>query len=105
MELRDYVRAMAGRWVWVVAGAAVGLLLAATAGLLTPAAYQARVALYVDAAVVEDPEDPSSAAEVRTSPAAPPAPASPPRGVPKTQPVLDIAGQRYALNHPNMRRA
>lgn len=67
MELRDYVRAMAGRWVWVVAGAAVGLLLAATAGLLTPTAYQARVALYVDAAVVEDPEDPSSAAEVRTT--------------------------------------
>ncbi|MCV9995754.1 DUF3662 domain-containing protein [Paeniglutamicibacter sp. ZC-3] len=51
----------------------------------------------VDSVFSED-----SAAEVRNSPAAPPAPASPPRGVPKTQPVLDIAGQRYALNHPNI---
>ncbi|RZU34454.1 hypothetical protein [Blastococcus saxobsidens] len=67
MELRDYARAIAGRWVWVVTAGAVGMLLAAAAALLTPAAYQAQATLYVDAAVVADEQDPSSAARVRTT--------------------------------------
>ncbi len=67
MELGDYARAVAGRWVAVAAAGAVGLLVAGAVGLLTPAAYEARVSLYVDAAVVSGPQDPSSAARVRTA--------------------------------------
>lgn len=44
----------------------------------------------------------ASAPEVHQAPAAPPAPTAPPREGPKMQPVLDIAGQRYALNHPSI---
>jgi capsular polysaccharide biosynthesis protein len=66
VELRDYARAVAGRWAGIVAAGAAGLLVSGTVGLLTPAAFEARVSLYVDAAVVADPQDPSSAAEVRT---------------------------------------
>ncbi|GAA5227537.1 FhaA domain-containing protein [Paeniglutamicibacter antarcticus] len=44
----------------------------------------------------------ASAPEVHQAPAAPPAPTAPPRETPKRQPVLDIAGQRYALNHPSI---
>lgn len=67
MELRGYARAIAGRWVWAVAAGTAGMLLAGTVGLLTPTVYEARVTLYVDAAVVTDPQDPSSAAQVRRS--------------------------------------
>lgn len=38
----------------------------------------------------------------RPTPPAPPAPQAPPRESAKVQPVLDIAGQRYALNHANI---
>lgn len=41
-------------------------------------------------------------AAARQSPAAPPAPPAPPREPAKMQPVLDIAGQRYALNHTSI---
>lgn len=41
-------------------------------------------------------------ASVRPSPAAPAAPPTPPREAPRRQPVLDIAGQRYALNHASI---
>ncbi len=67
MELRDYARAVAGRWVAVAAAGVAGLVVAGTVGLLSPAAYEARVSLYVDAAVVAGPQDPSSAARVRTA--------------------------------------
>ncbi|SFN98618.1 Capsular polysaccharide biosynthesis protein [Geodermatophilus obscurus] len=67
VELRDYARAVAGRWVGVVAAAAAGLLVGSTVGLLTPDAFESRVSLYVDAAVVAGPQDPSSAAAVRTT--------------------------------------
>ncbi|WP_369257934.1 hypothetical protein [Geodermatophilus amargosae] len=67
MELRDCVRAIAGRWVWVAASGLAGALLAATVGLLTPAAWSSTATLYVDAAVVAGPQDPSSAARVRTT--------------------------------------
>lgn len=40
--------------------------------------------------------------EVRQAPTAPPAPPAPPRGPAPMQPVLDIAGQRYALNHASI---
>src|SRR5688500_17469258 len=66
MELRDYARAIACRWVWAVAGGVAGLVLAAAVALLSPVSYQAGVVLYVDAALVVGDEDPSSAAEVRT---------------------------------------
>jgi capsular polysaccharide biosynthesis protein len=65
VELRDYARAIAGRWVWAVAAGAVAVLLAIVIWSLTPTGYEARVTLYVDAAVIADPQDPSSAAEVR----------------------------------------
>jgi capsular polysaccharide biosynthesis protein len=67
VELRDYARAVVGRWTAVVAAGAAGLLTAGTVALLTPPAYEARVSLYVDAAVVAGPQDPSSAARVRTA--------------------------------------
>lgn len=51
----------------------------------------------IDATTSED-----SAPAVHRAPAAPPAPTAPPREAPKMQPVLDIAGQRYALNHPSI---
>lgn len=38
----------------------------------------------------------------RQSPATPPPPPAPPREPAKMQPVLDIAGQRYALNHASI---
>lgn len=65
VELRDYARAVAGRWVGVAVAGVAGLLVAGTAGLLAPTVYEARVSLYVDAAVVADQQDPSSAAAVR----------------------------------------
>src|SRR4051812_509597 len=67
VELRDYARAIAGRWIWGVAAGVVGVLLGATVGLLSPPAYEAGVTLYVDAALIVEEQDPSSAAEVRTT--------------------------------------
>ena len=67
MELSNYARAIAGRWVWVVTGATVGVLLGVVVAGFTPAAYTARVTLYVDAAVVADEQDPSAAARLRTA--------------------------------------
>lgn len=67
MELGDYARAIASRWAWAVAAGAAGMLLAGAVALFTPVGYQSTVSLYVDAALVAGPEDPSSAAEVRTT--------------------------------------
>ncbi|GAA1881455.1 DUF3662 and FHA domain-containing protein [Paeniglutamicibacter psychrophenolicus] len=44
----------------------------------------------------------ASTPEVHNTPAAPPAPSAPPRAAARMQPVLDISGQRYALNHPSI---
>lgn len=49
MELQDYARAIAGRWVWLVAGGAVGLVLAVLPGSLGATEYRSTMALYVGA--------------------------------------------------------
>ncbi|MCA0144558.1 hypothetical protein [Blastococcus sp. LR1] len=67
MEPAGYVRAVVARWVWAAAAGTSGVLLGATVGLLSPTAYQADVTLYVDAALIAEEQDPSSAAEVRTT--------------------------------------
>lgn len=51
----------------------------------------------IDASTSED-----SVPEAQQAPAAPPAPPTPPRAAAKMQPVLDISGQRFALNHPSI---
>ncbi|MGY1708523.1 hypothetical protein ACI8AC_03340 [Geodermatophilus sp. SYSU D00758] len=66
MELRDWARAIAHRWVVVVAGAVTGLVLAGAVALLTPVSYASSVSLYVGAAVVDGPQDPAYAALVET---------------------------------------
>ncbi len=67
MDLRDYVRAIATRWAWVLTAGLVGLVTGACVGVLSPAGHQSGIALYVDASLVSDPQDPSSAAEIRTT--------------------------------------
>ena len=65
MEPRDYAAAVARRWAWVVVAGLAGLLGGGVPALATPPEYQAGVALYVDAARVDGPEDPASAARVQ----------------------------------------
>jgi capsular polysaccharide biosynthesis protein len=67
MEPAGYVRAVVARWVWAAAAGTLGVLLGTAFGLLSPTAYQADVTLYVDAALIAEEQDPSSAAEVRTT--------------------------------------
>jgi capsular polysaccharide biosynthesis protein len=68
VELQDYARAIAGRWVWLVAGGAVGLVLAALPGVLGTAEYGSTVSLYVgaDRVTAQVDDDPGYAAQVQT---------------------------------------
>ncbi|MCU1614736.1 MAG: Capsular polysaccharide biosynthesis protein, partial [Frankiales bacterium] len=66
MQLTDYVRAIAVRWAWVVAGGILGLLLLGTIASLTPVHYRSSVTLYVGATLVDGPQDPAYATLVRS---------------------------------------
>lgn len=68
MELQDYARAIAGRWVWLVAGAVIGLVLAGLPAALATTEYRSTVAVYVGADRVTSrvDDDPGYAAQVQT---------------------------------------
>jgi capsular polysaccharide biosynthesis protein len=66
VQLTDYVRAIAVRWAWVVAGGILGLLLLGTIASLTPVHYRSSVTLYVGATLVDGPQDPAYATLVRS---------------------------------------
>jgi len=68
VELQDYARAIAGRWVWLVAGGAVGLVLAVLPGSLGATEYRSTMALYVgaDRVTAQQDDDAGYAAQVQT---------------------------------------
>jgi capsular polysaccharide biosynthesis protein len=65
VELRDYGRAVACRWAWLVVAGVIGTVVTAL-GAGSPVTYQSTVSLYVGASVVSGDEDPAYAALVQT---------------------------------------